>query len=180
SSHQMCMSDTSCVRKHRTPVPHPFCFTPAKADIQSPRLALTGGGSAPCPRLLDPRFRGCNPIGIDEHGHDFDMSLSRCPGESRDPCFDKSLSLKVFCDRAPRESPRRLRYGSRPAPGRRDMQRRAMNANWITPAFAGVTGKGSKLVPLDQPRPFLKNLPGKAPVGSPFSKVIWPLTRIQS
>src|SRR3984893_18494659 len=89
--------------------------------------------------VLDSRFRGCNPIGIDEHGHDFDMSLSRCPGESRDPCFHKLLSLNVFRDRAPRESPRRLRYGSRPAPGRRDMQRRAMNANWITASFAGTT-----------------------------------------
>src|ERR1700731_3066563 len=107
-------------------------------------------GSRACPWLeqeataaalqpLDSRFRGCNPIGIDEHGHDFDMSLSRCPGESRDPCFHKSLSLNVFCDRAPRESPRRLRYGSRPAPGRRDMQRRAMNANWIAASFAGTT-----------------------------------------
>ena len=36
-----------------------------------------------------PALRGCNPIGIDEHGHDFDMSLSRCPGECRDPCFHK-------------------------------------------------------------------------------------------
>src|SRR4029077_10524440 len=104
-----------------------------------PAPGINGGRSTPCPRLLDPRFRGCNPIGIDEHGHDFDMSLSRCPGESRDPCFHKSLSLNVFCDRAPRESPRRLRYGSRPAPGRRDMQRRAMNANWITASFAGTT-----------------------------------------
>src|SRR6202040_2273016 len=90
---------------------------------------------------MDTGLRGCNPIGIDEHGHAFDMSLSCCPGESRDRCFHKSLSLNVFCDRAPRESPRRLRYGSRPAPGRRDMQRRAMNANWITASFAGKTRK---------------------------------------
>jgi hypothetical protein len=40
-------------------------------------------------RSMGPGLRGCNPIGIDEHGHDFDMSLSRCPGESRDPCFHK-------------------------------------------------------------------------------------------
>src|SRR5215469_11834420 len=32
----------------------------------------------------------------------------------------------------------------------------------------------------DQPRPFRKNFPGKAPVGSPSSNVISPLTRIQS
>jgi hypothetical protein len=44
----------------------------------------------PVPRAkVDPGLGGCNPIGIDEHGHDFDMSLSRCPGESRDPCFHK-------------------------------------------------------------------------------------------
>ena len=41
-----------------------------------------------------------------------------------------------------------------------------------TPAFARATGKASKLVLFDQPRPLRKNLPGKAPVGSPFSKVI--------
>jgi hypothetical protein len=100
--------------------------------------------SPECRSMGPDRLRGCNPIGIDEHGHDFDMSLSRCPGESRDPCLHKSLSLNVFCDRAPRESPRRLRYGSRPAPGRRDMQRRAMNANWITASFAGKKRRGRR------------------------------------
>src|SRR5580704_10903865 len=122
---------------------------PLSVDLQVPHLA--SGSAIPVsvysshPRrpvsipTMGPGLRGCNPIGIDEHGHDFDMSLSRCPAESRDPCFHKSLSLNVFCDRVPRESPRRLRYGSRPAPGRRDMQRRAMNANWITASFAGTT-----------------------------------------
>jgi hypothetical protein len=50
----------------------------------------------PVPAALDARLRGCNPLGVDEHGRDFAVSLSRHPGAGRDLCFRKYLNLSVF------------------------------------------------------------------------------------
>ena len=57
-------------------------------------------------------------------------SLSRWPGNSRGPYFRRHLSPNVFCAGALRKAPRRLRFGSRPPPGWRDVERRGDEYQW--------------------------------------------------
>ena len=64
---------------------------------------------------------GCNPIGFNEHGHDSAITFSCHPGAGRDPCFHKHLSLIASATVSHRTAPRRLHYGSRPAPGWRNL-----------------------------------------------------------
>src|SRR5205823_12555304 len=57
------------------------------------------------------------------HGHDSAIAFSRHPGAGRDPCFHTHLSLIASATVSHRTAPRRLHYGSRPAPGWRNLQR---------------------------------------------------------
>src|SRR6267154_1640054 len=66
---------------------------------------------------------GCNPIGFNEHGQDSAITYSRHPGAGWDPCFHKHLSLIASATVSHRTAPRRLHYGSRPAPGWRNLVR---------------------------------------------------------
>src|SRR6185436_5141197 len=84
------------------------------------------------PRKREPRGPGCGPaaldsrnsIGFNKHGHDSAITFSRHPGAGRDPCFHKHLSLIASATVSHRTAPRRLHYGSRPAPGWRNLYRR--------------------------------------------------------
>src|SRR5438309_11278117 len=89
-------------------------------------------------RRRHPREGGCNPIGFNEYGHDSAITFSRHPGAGRDPCFHKHLSLIASATVSHRTAPRRLHYGSRPAPGWLICSEGAMKANWITASKAGI------------------------------------------
>jgi len=73
-------------------------FSPRAASKMLNRHSREGGNPGRQPRrsLLDPRFRCCDPIGVDECASDFDIRLSRHPGAGRDPSFRKYPIFERF------------------------------------------------------------------------------------